>query len=98
MATLNPLPSLIRASAHDAANKRMCAAGRSKWTRGDFNHAVAVQEKLICTCYGKPDDDKNSRLPFLRFSIAEQMQQEGLFCLASDFAEVSEIIDELIAA
>lgn len=94
---MNPLPSLLRASAWDAANARMRAAGRSKWTRGDYNEAARTQERLIRACYGrKSDQDKN--IVYIRFQIAEQMQREGLFDLQSDMTAVHEYIEQALAA
>lgn len=37
---------LARAAAWDAADKRMRKAGRSQWTRGDYNHACREFERL----------------------------------------------------
>lgn len=94
---MNPLPSLLRASAWDAANQRMRDAGRSKWTRGDYNEAARTQERLIRACYGyASDQDKN--IVYIRFQIAESLQRSGHFHLKSDFNEVLAYIDQSIAA
>ena|SRR6185503_13455940 len=78
--TMNPLPSLIRASAWDAANARMRAADRTKWTRGDYNHGAREQERLLTACFSRPDDP-DERLKYIRFSYAEAMQEAGLLTL-----------------
>jgi hypothetical protein len=94
---MNPLPSLLRASAWDAANMRMRAAGRSKWTRGDYNEAARTQERLIRACYGrKSDQDKN--VVYIRFQIAEQLERSGHLHLRSDMTAVHEYIDQVLAA
>jgi hypothetical protein len=94
---MNPLPSLVRASAWDAANMRMAAAGRSKWNRDDYNHAARTQERIIRTCYGRSGETKKDNACFIRFSIAEALDRAGLFTLQSDFAAVSREIDRLMA-
>ena len=94
----NPLPSLLRASAWDAGNARMQKAGRSVWTRGDYNEAARIQNRLVRACYARKDDPENSPLPFIRFGIAEQMQREGVFTLTSKMEHVHAAIDHLIAA
>lgn len=93
---LNPLPSLIRASSWDAANNRMRAAGRKAWSRGDYNEAVKVQDRLIHALYGLPTD-KDERVACVRFSIAQQMQEAGLFDLYSDFKQVFAEINRIFA-
>jgi hypothetical protein len=95
---VNPLPSLIRASAWDAADQRMRKAGRKVWSRADYNAAAAMQERLTLACYGRKWDRPGSNLPFLRFQIAEQYERNGEFNIKSDFAAVSEAIDASLVA
>ena len=97
-AAMMPLPSLIRASAWDAANSRMRKGGRKTWSRGDYNAACDTQERLTRACYGRAGEDVTSNWCYIRFQIAERMEKGGLFRLDSDFDEVSATIDEIIAA
>lgn len=92
---MNPLPSLIRASAWDAANARMRAAGRSKWTRGDYNEAGRTQERLLTACFSRPDDP-DDKLKYIRFSYAEAMERSGLLTLYTK--KFHETLDEHFAA
>lgn len=39
--------TLARAAARDAANRRMALAGRTVWTRGDYNAAARVMNRLL---------------------------------------------------
>ena len=94
----NPLPSFLRASAWDAGNARMRKAGRAAWTRGDFNEAARTHNRLVRACYGKPGDPDGSPLPFIRFQIAEELQQRGQFTLASKMPEVHRLIDQAMEA
>jgi hypothetical protein len=95
---MNPLPSLVRASAWDAANMRMRAAGRSKWNRDDYNEAARTQERIIRTCYGRKSDEKNSNVVYIRFQIAEQLERAGHFDLWSDVTKVHAYIDQVLEA
>jgi hypothetical protein len=97
-ATVTPLPSLLRASAWDAGNARMRKAGRSKWTRGDFNEAARTHNRLVRACYGKPEDPDGSPLPFIRFQIAETMQKRGMFNISSKMPAIHRQIDEAMEA
>lgn len=92
---LNPLPSLIRASAFDAANMRMRADGRDKWNDDDWNHMCDTQDRLIATCYGKPGDN-DDRMKFIRFQVAEQAEKRGEINLRSDWPAVIDAIDAAI--
>lgn len=94
----NPLPSLLRASAWDAGNARMRKAGRTVWTRGDYNEAARTQNRLVRACYARKGDPEGSPLPFVRFGVAEQMQREGAFTLTSKMSNVHAAIDHVIAA
>jgi hypothetical protein len=38
---------IARAAGADAANRRMRKAGRSRWTKADYNHAVAVMVRFL---------------------------------------------------
>lgn len=93
---LMPLPSFIRASGHDAAANRMRAACRKKWNRGDWNAMCGELDRLIRACYGRPTDAADSEWPFVRFSIAENLERAGHFHLDSDFDAISAFIDEQI--
>jgi invasion protein IalB len=95
---LTPLPSLIRASASDAANMQMRKAGRSKWSRADWNKMCDVQERLIRSCYGRASDDNEPNRCYLRFQIAEQLEKRGDFGLRSDVTKVMSFIDAALAA
>lgn len=95
---LTPLPSFIRASASDAANMRMRAAGRTKWNRADWNRMCEVQERLIRSCYGRPGDDNEPNRCYLRFQVAEQLEKRGDFGLRSDVTKVMSFIDAALAA
>jgi hypothetical protein len=97
-AACNPLPSLLRASAWDAGNARMRKAGRSIWTRGDYNEAARTQNRLVRACYGRDGDPENSPLPFIRFGIAERMQRDGVFTLSSKMPAVHAAIDHVLSA
>lgn len=94
---VTPLPSLIRASAWDAANMRAAKGGRKAWSRGDYNEAARTQNRLVRACYGRDGDDENSPMPFIRFGIAEQMQRAGMFGLNSDLRAVNAAIDATLA-
>lgn len=97
-AALNPLPSLIQAAGHDAAARRMRAAGRKVWNRADYNEACRTERRLIRACYSRPGEGPRCERPLLRFSIAIQMQRAGRFDLSSDFGRVLDVIDAFIAA
>lgn len=90
---LNPLPSLIHASAHDAAARRAREAGREAWNRADYIAACDTQERLTRACYCRPWDLPGSDWPFVRFQCATEMQRAGDFHLGSDFNAVNAIID-----
>ena len=94
--TVNPLPSLLRASAEDEANRAMRKAGRSAWSRSDYNVACEKQECLIRSCYGR-DTDKDPNFCYIRFGVAEQLQRDGYIGLRSDWKQVMEGIDKLLA-
>jgi hypothetical protein len=94
---MTPLPSLIRASAWDAGNNSMRAAGRTKWSRKDFNAAAATQERLVHACYGR-DTDTDPRRCYIRFAVAEQMQANGDLCLGDDWPSTIDAIDEALDA
>jgi hypothetical protein len=94
---MNPLPSLIRASSWDAGDRSMRAAGRSVWSKSDYNAAAKTQNQLVRTCYGLPTD-KGERIACVRFSIAQQMQEAGLFDLYSDFKQIFAQIEQIFAS
>lgn len=96
--TINPLPSLIRASAWDAGNESMRKANRKVWSRDDFNVAAETQERLIRACYGAPGDGVNSPLCFIRFQVAEQAERAGQFDLKSNFKKMFQLINEAVCA
>jgi len=95
---MNPLPSLLRASAFDAANMRMRAAGRTKWNRDDYNEAARTQERLIRACYGRAGDDNNPNMVYIRFQVAAQLERAGHLHLSSDMTAVHKYIDQVLAA
>jgi len=94
---INPLPSLLRASAQDAANTRMRAANRKKWNDDDWNLACDTQERLTLACYGKPGENQRE-MAFIRFQIAEQWQRKGLIGLDSKWDDVLAEIDRALAS
>lgn len=91
-AGVTPLPSLIRASAFDAANVPAVTAGR-QWSRADWNRSCETQERLIRACYGRTTDGADSRLCYIRFQIAESLEKSGHFHLHSDVDAVQKYID-----
>lgn len=93
---MNPLPSLIRASAWDAGNLNMYNAGRTKWDWNDFTVASAEHERLLGLAYARPNDQRHDR--YLRFQIAEQMERAGLFTQASAMADIHRQIDLALAS
>ena len=38
---------IARSAGEDAANRRMRKADRRRWTRADYNHAVAVMNRVL---------------------------------------------------
>lgn len=94
---LFPLPSFLLASAWDAGNAAMRKAGRTKWSRADYNAAAATQDRLTRACWGnKADADKN--LCFIRFQIAREMERRGDLDMSSDLNETHRLIDDALAA
>lgn len=91
----NPLPSLIRASAFDAANMRMNGEGRKKWNDEDWNAMCETQERLVTACYGR-DGDNDPNLKYYRFQIAGQLEKQGDFNLQSDCNKVMAFIDAYV--
>lgn len=98
MTKMTPLPSLIRASAQDAANMQMRRDGRSAWSEDDYNLACSTQERLIRACYGKPSDHNDPNRCYIRFGIAERMQRDGTFHLKSDYDAVLAEIEQIMGA
>jgi hypothetical protein len=93
---MNPLPSLIRASAWDAGNLSMHNAGRTKWDWTDFTVASAEHERLLGLAYARPNDERHDR--YIRFQIAEQMEQAGLFTSTSLMTDIHRQIDQAMAS
>jgi len=93
---MNPLPSLIRASAWDAGDRSMRAGNRKAWSRKDYNAAAREQDRLIKGCYGRPTDT-DERMACIRFSVATELQHKRMFDLSSDCDEVMKQIDQIIA-
>lgn len=91
MNTMNPLPSLIRAAAWEAGNASMSRAGRAKWDWSDFTVASAEHERLVGLSYARPSDERHDR--YIRFQIAEQMEQAGLFTSKSSMTDIHRQID-----
>ena len=96
-AGIQPLPSLIRASAADAAAMSMRKAGRAKWNEDDWNAMCEVQDRLIRSIYGRPSDHNQPDYCFLRFQIAEAMEKSGVFTLKSDLTKINAAIDAILA-
>lgn len=92
---LNPLPSLIRASAFDAANAQMRKACRKAWSEADADLAAETQERLIRSCYGRPGDNQPD-MCYIRFGVAEQLERAGEFGLTSKITDVHARIDALL--
>lgn len=90
---INPLPSLLHASATDAGNARMRAAGRKAWSRGDYNECARTIHRLIDACYARPWDLPGDEWRYIRVNVARELEKRGLFTLDSDFAEICTIID-----
>lgn len=38
---------IARAAGADAANRRMRKAGRSRWTKADYDHAATVMHRML---------------------------------------------------
>lgn len=93
---LNPLPSLLRASAFDAANMQMRAEGRKVWSEADSDLAASTLERLITSCYGRTGDANEPRRKYIRFSLAEQLERQGDFSLSSDSREIMAWIDDYL--
>lgn len=93
--TMNPLPSLLRASAQDAGNQQMRDANRKKWSNKDWNMAAATQERLVRACYALPTDT-DDKLCYIRFSIAESWQRQGCIDLYSDWSLVMTEIERVL--
>lgn len=91
-----PLPSLIRASSWDAGNFSMQKAGRTKWSRKDYNAAAETQNRLVKATYGLPGEDE--RVAFLRFGIAEQLQRMGVLHLGQTYRQFIEAFNANCAA
>lgn len=93
MAAINPVPSLIRASAQDAANAQMRRNGRSAWDESDAALACETQDRLVRSAYGRPSDHNDPNLCFLRFQVAERMERRGDFSLRSTLEQINAAID-----
>jgi hypothetical protein len=98
MATaMNPLPSLLRASAWDAGNFSARDAGRKVWNEDDYNAAAETQNRLVRQCYGYPEDT-DERMAFIRFQVAGALQAHGRFKLTSDMKEIHALINATMGA
>lgn len=75
--SLLPLPSFIRASAQDAGDMSMRAAGRSRWNNDDWNRMCEVQDRLIRSTYGSERDHNDPDMCFIRFQHAERLEKAG---------------------
>lgn len=95
---INPLPSLIRAAAWDAASSSARRAGRAAWSEDDYNEACSTQERLITACYARKGEGAGDPRRYIRFSIAEQMERNGTFTLSSDITAISAAIDHALDA
>ena len=72
----NPLPSLIRASAWDAGNASMRAAGRKTWSVDDYNAAARCQNHLVCACFGE------GPAGYVRSAVADALEAAGELSLS----------------
>lgn len=93
MPALNPLPSFLRASAQDAANTKMRAAGRTKWNDDDWNTAAETLERLVGACYGR-DGDNQAAMCFYRFQLAEKLEREGKLNTGTKAADFERLVAE----
>lgn len=94
---INPLPSLLRASAWDAANAQMRKNNRKAWNEDDYNLACQTQENLIRGCYARPGDNQ-PEIRYIRFQIAEAWEKAGYIGLDSDWPEVLKAIETAVLA
>jgi hypothetical protein len=92
---LNALPSLINASAKDAANMQMRQAGRTIWDESDYNLAAQTQHRLMQACYGFSGDGPH--MAAIRYAIAVHWERGGHIDLYSDWDDVLGQINEAIA-
>ena len=93
MSAINPLPSLLRASALDAADAQMRKAGRKQWNDDDADLAADTLNRLVEACYRRKAD-KNRSLARARFYAAEQLERAGGFRLSHDMEDVRKKIEE----
>ena len=84
---INPLPSLLRASAQDAGNRRMRSQCRHKWDEGDWNKAAATFNRLRSACYGDGPEG------CIKFQIAEELQKAGHLTLDMKGADLFALVD-----
>lgn len=87
---LLPLPSFLRASAHDAASTRMRKAGRTKWNEGDADAAVDTLDRLVVGCYGEGGRGR------LRFTVAEQLERAGALSPCMTVEQLNGAIDQAL--
>jgi hypothetical protein len=93
--SMNPLPSLIRASAWDAGNAHMAKAGRKIWSRADYSAAGDEQERLLRACYERAADT-DPREAYCRFGYAEAMEKAGMLTVYTK--RFHEVLDASYAA
>jgi hypothetical protein len=90
---LQPLPSLIRASAWDAGNASMRAGHRQAWNEDDYNASVDTFDRLLAACYGGIEPKHR-----WRFTMAEMLQKAGYLDLYQHIDEFNAIIDAALEA
>lgn len=95
--SMNPLPSLLRASAWDAANRQAREAGRKAWNEDDYNLACETQERLFKSCYGRPGDNQ-PELCYIRAQIADAWHRAGHIGLDSNWPSVIDAIEDAMNA
>lgn len=91
MRVLLPLPSLLRASAHDAGCARMRKDGRTKWNRDDYDAAADALDRLVAGCYGPGDEGR------YRFQIAGELERAGVLSIRMSIAALNRAIDSALA-
>ncbi|WP_267550322.1 hypothetical protein [Rhizobium rhizogenes] len=87
-----PLPSLVRAAAWDAGNRSMSKGGRKVWNRADYNAAARFQNETIAKCFGEGPTG------FIKFGIAEAMQNAGVLTLDMKAKDFFQAIDNAFEA
>jgi hypothetical protein len=66
-----PLPSLLRATAHDAGCAAMRKARRKKWSRSDYSASAEKLGRLVASAYGEGVEG------WVRFQVAADLERAG---------------------